>query len=100
SASPHQLILSRVVQAIGSAMIQANGLAITNAVFPGKDRGRALGINGTVVASGSTLGPTIGGVLVSAYGWHAIFRLTVPFALVGMTMAIVVLDERRISFRR
>ena len=55
SAAPLQLILSRVLQAVGAAMTQSNGLAITNAVFPGKERGRALGINGTVVATGTTV---------------------------------------------
>lgn len=100
SGTPIQLILARVVQAVGAAMIQANGLAITNAVFPGKERGRALGINGTVVATGTTLGPTIGGVLVGAFGWQAIFLVNIPVGIIGIAMALYVLEEGRISTRR
>ncbi len=100
AAAPGQLIFARIVQAIGAAMVQANGLAITNAVFPGKERGRALGINGTVVATGATLGPTIGGVLVGAFGWQSIFLINIPVGIVGIALALAVLEEERISTRR
>src|SRR3954453_6720426 len=100
SGSPLQLIFSRVLQAVGAAMTQANGLAITNAVFPGKERGRALGINGTVVATGTTLGPTIGGLLVGAFGWQSIFLVNIPVGIIGIAMAFSILEEERISTRR
>ncbi|HEX5503443.1 MAG TPA: MFS transporter [Thermomicrobiales bacterium] len=100
AASPLQLILARVFQAIGAAMLQANGMAITGAVFPAEERGRALGINGTVVATGFIVGPTIGGFLVSSFGWRSIFLVNVPIGVVGILMALLVLDERRISFQR
>ena len=98
--TPTFLIAARVAQAVGAAMLQANGLAITNAVFPGKERGRALGINGTVVATGTTLGPTIGGVLVGVFGWQSIFFVNLPVGLVGIGLAMLVLQEERISTRR
>lgn len=100
SPTPAALIVARIVQAIGAAMIQANGLAITSAVFPGPERGRALGINGTVVATGTTLGPAIGGVLVGAFGWQSIFFVNLPVGLVGIAMAVAILEEGRISTRR
>lgn len=99
SASPLQLILARIVQAVGGAMVQANGLAITGAVFPGAERGRALGINGAIVATGITAGPTIGGVLVSLFGWQSIFLVNLPIGIIGIALALVVLEEGRISFR-
>ncbi len=98
--SPAYLIGSRVMQAVGSAMIQANGLAITNAVFPSHERGRALGINGTVVAAGITLGPAVGGALIDAFGWRSIFFISVPVGIFGIIMAFAVLEEHRISTRR
>jgi EmrB/QacA subfamily drug resistance transporter len=98
--SPAYLIAARVVQAVGAAMTQANGLAITNAVFPGKERGRALGINGTVVATGTTLGPALGGVLVGAFGWQSIFFVNLPVGLLGIVLALAILEEERISTRR
>lgn len=99
AGSPRQLILARVFQAIGAAMLQANGLAITGAVFPREERGRALGINGAVVATGFTIGPTIGGILVSAFSWRAIFLVNLPIGLVGIALALLILEERRISFQ-
>jgi EmrB/QacA subfamily drug resistance transporter len=98
--SPQHLIFSRVAQAVGAAMLQSNGLAITSAIFPTHERGRALGINGTVVATGTTIGPTIGGLLVSAFGWQSIFLVNLPIGIIGITMALLVLEEERISVRR
>ena len=98
AASPFQLILARVVQAVGGAMIQANGLAITGAVFPKEERGRALGINGTVVATGIATGPAVGGLLVNAFGWPSIFLVNLPIGAIGIGLALLVLEERRISF--
>lgn len=94
------LIASRAFQAVGAAMIQANGLAITSAVFPEQQRGRALGIQGTVVATGTTLGPTIGGLLSGSFGWQANFLVNLPVGLIGIGLALLVLEERRISVRR
>jgi EmrB/QacA subfamily drug resistance transporter len=100
SGSPGQLIAARVLQAVGGAMVQANGLAITSAVFPEEQRGRALGIQGTVVATGTTLGPSFGGLLTGWFGWQTNFLLNVPVGLFGIGLALLVLEERRISTRR
>lgn len=100
STSVELLIASRVLQAVGAAMIQANGLAITSAVFPDEQRGRALGIQGTVVATGTTLGPTIGGLLSGSFGWQANFLVNLPVGLIGIGLALLVLEEGRISVRR
>lgn len=98
--TPAYLIGARVIQAVGAAMLQSNGLAIATAVFPDKERGRALGINGTIVATGITLGPAIGGVLVGAFGWQSIFSVNLPVGLIGIGLALLVLQEERISTRR
>lgn len=97
SFSTLTLILSRVVQAVGAAMVQSNGLAITTAVFPQQERGRALGLNGAVVAAGITSGPVIGGFLVSAFGWESIFFINIPIGIIGVALAMLILDEGRIS---
>ena len=57
------LIGMRVLQAIGASMLMANSAALIIANFPPKERGRALGLTGTVVALGSLTGPALGGVL-------------------------------------
>ncbi|HMK64840.1 MAG TPA: MFS transporter [Thermodesulfobacteriota bacterium] len=97
SVSMHQLILFRAFQALGAAMLMANTFAIVTAVFPPKERGRALGINGTVVAAGFTIGPTLGGFLVSHLSWRAIFYVNVPVGIIGILMAVYVLQENLVS---
>lgn len=94
---PEWLVAARVIQAIGASMTMANGLAITTAVFPIHQRGQALGINSTVVATGATIGPTLGGLLVDALGWRSIFYVNLPVGIIGMTMAQMVLKEDLVS---
>ena len=79
--SVYFLILSRVLQGIGSAMIFATSLAIITAVFPPKETGRAIGINITVVYIGLVLGPVLGGILTQYLGWRSIFYLMLPLSL-------------------
>jgi len=67
------LIAARVVQAVGAAMIFALGFAITTEAFPPTERGRALGINGTMVSLGIMAGPIVGGLIIEATDWRWIF---------------------------
>ena len=92
-----QLILARVVQAVGAAMTMALGTAIVTAVFPPQERGKALGISGATVSAGLLSGPVLGGVLVDLFDWQAIFYVTIPVALIGMVMAIICLKEQKVS---
>jgi EmrB/QacA subfamily drug resistance transporter len=100
SHSVTELILVRGLTGIGGAMIQANGAAITAAVFPPEERGKALGLNGTIVAAGLVTGPTIGGVLTDALGWRSIFFVAIPVGLLAIPFASLVLKEERISMPR
>jgi MFS family permease len=76
------LILWRVLQAVGAAMLMANSTAILTDAFPVQQRGLALGINGIAVVAGSFIGLVLGGVL-SEWDWRAVFWVSVPIALVG-----------------
>jgi len=76
------LLLSRVFQGIGSAMIFVTGLAIITAVFPPRERGKAIGINITVVYIGLVLGPILGGIMTQYLGWRSIFYLMLPLSLI------------------
>ncbi|HEX9016711.1 MAG TPA: MFS transporter [Chloroflexota bacterium] len=97
SQNVEELIAFRVLQAAGAAMIMANGFAIVTAVFPPKQRGMALGINGTMVATGFTLGPTIGGLLIATLGWRWIFFVNIPIGVVGTLAGIAVLKEALVT---
>ncbi|QIG45882.1 MFS transporter [Nocardioides anomalus] len=76
------LIVLRVVQGVGGAMIFANSAAILTDAFPAHQRGMALGINNVAAVAGSFLGLVIGG-LVAEWDWRAVFWISVPIAIAG-----------------
>jgi EmrB/QacA subfamily drug resistance transporter len=82
------LIGFRVLQAIGASMIMALGMAIVTEAFPGSERGRALGISGTIVSVGIAVGPTLGGLIVQNLSWHWIFFVNLPIGIIGTWMVI------------
>ena len=82
------LIGFRVVQAVGASMTMALGMAIVTEAFPGHERGRALGITGTVVSVGIAIGPTLGGFIIQNVSWHWIFFVNLPIGILGTWMVI------------
>ncbi len=99
SMSGMELTLARALTGVGGAMIQANGTAITAAVFPPQERGKALGLNGTIVAAGLVTGPTVGGVLTDWLGWRSVFFVAIPVGLLAIPFAGMVLREGAINVR-
>lgn len=89
------LIGFRVLQAVGGAMILALGMAIVTESFPPNERGRALGLTGTMVSVGVVVGPTLGGLLIGALSWHWIFFVNLPVGIVGTLMALRFLPASR-----
>lgn len=80
------LIITRIIQGVGSAMIFVTGLAIITSVFPPKERGKAIGINITAVYVGLVMGPVLGGFLTQYLGWRSIFYIIVPLGLLVMAL--------------
>ncbi|MFC6162049.1 MFS transporter [Kribbella jiaozuonensis] len=76
------LILWRVVQGVGAAMLFANSAAILTDAFPADRRGFALGINQVAAIGGSFIGLIVGGVLAPV-DWRLVFFVSVPFGLLG-----------------
>jgi MFS family permease len=76
------LIVGRVIQGVGGAMIFANSTAILTDAFPAHQRGMALGINNVAAVAGSFLGLIIGGLLAQ-WDWRAVFWVSVPLAILG-----------------
>src|SRR5690554_3603864 len=81
------LIGFRAFQGLGAVMMQALGMAIVTEAFPPTERGRALGISGTIVSLGISIGPTIGGLLIGTVGWRWIFLVNLPVGIVGFWLA-------------
>lgn len=93
STTEHELILYRVIQGVGAAMLMATGVAIITHAFPPRERGKAMGLIGTVVSIGSLTGPVIGGVLIQNVGWQSIFYVNIPVGIFGTVMALKVLQK-------
>jgi MFS family permease len=86
------IIIVRVVQGIGGAMLMANSTAIITDAFPADQRGFAIGVNGVAAISGSFLGLLIGGLL-APIEWHLVFVVSVPFGIFGTIWAYVKLKD-------
>jgi len=94
------LVMARVVQAIGGALITSNTLAILTDVFPPGKRGVAMGLQSILIGTGAAVGPVLGGFLVTTFGWEAIFWVNVPVSLVASAVAWSVLPASPARDRR
>lgn len=97
SSSLGQLILFRVIQSTGAAMMFSISAAMIFQIFPHGEQGRAMGYIGATVAIGSIIGPSLGGFIVEILGWQYIFLINVPIGLVLMALSARYLrvEERR-----
>jgi EmrB/QacA subfamily drug resistance transporter len=86
------LILVRIIQGFGGALIYGTSIAILTSVFPQNERGKALGIYITAVYFGLTLGPFLGGVLTQYFGWRSIFLVNVPIGILACILILWKLD--------
>ncbi len=87
SGSIWQLIAFRVIQGVGSSMVLSNLNALIAAEFPPAERGRAMGFSGAVVGVGLTTGPLMGGILLDALDWRALFYVRAPLGALGALLA-------------
>ena len=78
AGSAAALIMARLVQGIGGAMIMPSTLSTVNATFRGKERAAAFGVWGAVMSGAAALGPLLGGFLTSTFSWRWIFFVNVP----------------------
>jgi MFS family permease len=89
------IIVMRVFQGVGGALLFANSTAILTDAFPAEERGKAMGINGVAAVGGSFLGLMLGGVL-APIEWRLVFLVSVPFGLFGTVWAYVKLKDNGI----
>ncbi len=94
SPSVEALIASRVVQAVGAAMLLPTSLALLFPEFPPAQRAAAIGIWAAVGGVAAAFGPPIGGLLVQA-SWRWVFYVNIPVGLVVGRYAMVILRESR-----
>lgn len=87
------LILARAVQGIGAAILMALTVALVRDTVPRERMGRAMGLLGTMSAIGTALGPSLGGVLIGAFGWRAIFLVMIPLAGLNYLLVLRLLPK-------
>ncbi len=93
------LIITRVIMSIGSSMGQSVSTAITTAVFPPSERGKALGSQTTAVAIGGASGTIVSGVTLQFLPWQALFIfMAIPTAIAFLWGLYILKDERIGSF--
>lgn len=91
------LIGARLLQGIGGALLTPGSLAIIDATFVAQDRGRAIGAWSALGGVAAAIGPLIGGYLVQAASWRAIFVLNLPLGAVVAWLALRQVPESRDS---
>lgn len=81
------LIAARLLQGAGAALFMPSSLALLVRAFPdARERAKVLGVWSAVVSSSMALGPTVGGVMVGAFGWRSIFLINLPVGIAGMLL--------------
>ena len=91
-----EIIIFRILQAVGSALTMANSSAILTDAFPANERGKALGINMVALMSAQFLGLILGGVL-AIFNWRYVFLVSVPFGILGTIWSTLKLKETSIK---
>jgi EmrB/QacA subfamily drug resistance transporter len=99
--SVDQLIVFRMLQAIGGSMLNPVAMSIiTNTFTAPRERAQAIGVWGGVVGLSMAVGPVVGGVLVDSAGWRSIFWINVPVALVAVLLTALFVPESRAAVPR
>jgi EmrB/QacA subfamily drug resistance transporter len=88
-----QLVIFRLLQGIGAALLFANSTALITDAFPTAQRGFALSINMVAANSGFILGTVLGGILTEFFGWRYVFFINLPFGIFATAWAYVKLHE-------
>ncbi|MCI2412861.1 MAG: MFS transporter [Cuniculiplasma sp.] len=87
-----ELILFRMVQAVGASFLFANSAAIITDSFPANERGKAMGLNQIAALAGSLIGLILGGILATIY-WRDVFLVSVPVGIIGTVWSYAKLKE-------
>ena len=89
------LIGFRAVQGLGAAMLMPQTLTIITSTFPAERRGAAFGVWGAVAGVATIAGPTLGGLLVTAFDWRWIFYVNLPFGVLALVLTFVIIPDLR-----
>lgn len=88
SDSIYFLVVSRVIQATGTAMFASVGPGMVTTIFPPEERGKGIGLMVMMVSAGFMAGPPLGGFILSFADWHTIFLINLPVGAIGLAMTL------------
>ena len=94
-SAPDQLIAIRGVMGLGGALLMPATLSIITNLFDENERPKAIGTWAAIAGMGMVLGPVVGGTLLEAFNWSAIFLVNVPVVLVGIVGVLHFVPESR-----
>jgi EmrB/QacA subfamily drug resistance transporter len=97
--NPSQLIAARVAQGIGGALLTPQTLSVLTVIFPPERRGAAFGVWGAVAGVATIAGPTLGGFIVTHWGWSWIFFVNLPVGVLTLILAWFVMPNLRLNRR-
>jgi MFS family permease len=80
------LLTGRVIQGSSAALMSTQGFALAGAIVSQKERGRAIGVIGTIAPLGGVAGPGIGGLLLGTFGWSSIFFVNLPVCVLALVL--------------
>ncbi|TAL67357.1 MAG: MFS transporter [Bacteroidetes bacterium] len=84
SLNGYMIIIGRIIQGIGGAMIFGTGVSLVTSVVPANERGKIIGITISMVYVGLSLGPFLGGVLTHNFGWRSVFIFNIPLGSIAI----------------
>ena len=97
SQNGEQLVISRFLQGTGAALLAVNSVAIITDAFPRGELGMGLGTNIMAMNIGAIAGFTVGGVMITSFGWRSIFLINVPIGIFGTIWGYLRLKEIRVK---
>src|SRR5438105_8080797 len=92
---PTHLILARGLQGLGSAVLAPQGLPLMMSLFPVEKRGGGSAIYGVIAGLAVVAGPTVGGFLVTHFGWRSIFTVNIPIGVITFALALLLIPDLR-----
>lgn len=83
------LLVARIIQAVGTAIVLPLLMTTTLSLVPVHKRGAIMGLNAIVISVGPAIGPTVSGAIVNAFTWHYIFILMAPLAVIILVLGLI-----------
>lgn len=100
ATSPAWIIVAQGIMGLAGAILLPVSQALISHLFPDHERGRAIGIWASMMGIALCTGPIVGGILISLWGWRAIFFINIPLLLMGLPLILRYVKESKSTLHR